>query len=1047
MKDQFVYKKKTLLSLEVWESEGKIGYGFSNILNSIDIATQNILTSYGLTNDANDIISLLLKQFALMSNQNLENTTDKLTKQGFNIYLKSAFDQALKSYDSIKNDLEIHLSKDEFSTEITNSFSQQLEHLDESDFPLVNDPINHPAIKFIKSTISQILKIAKISNSKIDEFLRNFNENIAKTIIDTFGEKAYAKHLENTKEKWIRENEKDFLLYLKGLSKLGFAENENLKFQKAFGFWEDVRNYGSLNDDDDYSHSNNPKYSEKKLIPIEDLIDEYYKSYKTKENFLNNILFLVADFGKGKTSFLRHYASELAANYLKTHEGYFPIYLNLNEYDKFSNSPSLGIIANYLAKEFKIDITENYFKKKKFFFLIDSLDECGELTDNNIEKVIKDVIEIQNLDSINCRDNKIIIASRPIANGLKEQITKYCPFKNKEKDSEYTDNYISVYGFKEEQFDDYIEFAIKKYIDKNNETEENYTGISHEIISNIINRKEINLHKKLLNTVLKSSELRRPIFAYMIYKLIISNSNFIDLGKVGVYISFLNQLTRDAKHIDDVRHKVSLKEELQYRNILHASSLLWQYKRQNGEQTSMTKADICRTIEEKEIDKDDRKVLNEFEGIKSIHFLSHSYLGEKENTLHFQHQSLAEILLAEYYLKVFIKYSIEDNTDIEEARIKLNIGLPTDQTVDFFQGLILLLKECVLGNPKNKEIYAKRELLIPLLASLGIKDYNKKLYSIRLNATWLEKYESKILSAKKIPSEIIYDFPLDASTLKKIETLCINIINSKKTYILDEPKQHSVLFKNELISINNQNKFNIDKWYSLILGNLLKNDIEEKIFFNSDLSSSIIFNLINDWNTHDDYLPYWSENLFMGINMLKNDNRESYHLNLYNVNFSYSYLKKINLRDSNLINCNFSNCTFENIQFYKCDISRSNFDNINIIGKSEDDIHIGGRLNILFCFIAQGILFPEKLNNVLKGNKYGLVNFGSKYTIIGDTHITFVEEEIIPLKGIFKYILLEGNNSDFIISAFKFEKIQGNKKIELEFQKFIQELEIEVNQT
>ena len=69
----------------------------------------------------------------------------------------------------------------------------------------------------------------------------------------------------------------------------------------------------------------------------------------------------------------------------------------------------------------------------------------------------------------------------------------------------------------------------------------------------------------------------------MIYKLIISNTNFIDFGKVGVYISFLNQLSRDAKHKDDCNLKVSLKDEFVYRNILHASALLWQYKRQNGE--------------------------------------------------------------------------------------------------------------------------------------------------------------------------------------------------------------------------------------------------------------------------------------------------------------------------------------------------------------------------------------------------------------------------------------------------------------------------------
>jgi len=43
LEDQFVYKKKSLLSLEIWESEGKIGYGFSNLLNGIDLTTYSTL--------------------------------------------------------------------------------------------------------------------------------------------------------------------------------------------------------------------------------------------------------------------------------------------------------------------------------------------------------------------------------------------------------------------------------------------------------------------------------------------------------------------------------------------------------------------------------------------------------------------------------------------------------------------------------------------------------------------------------------------------------------------------------------------------------------------------------------------------------------------------------------------------------------------------------------------------------------------------------------------------------------------------------------------
>ncbi len=831
----------------------------------------------------------------------------------FNTYLKAGFKQALDSFQVIREKILIVLDQDFLKTKLSESFESLSIELDESDFPLVKDPTNHPAISFIKKTLSKIFSSLGLDEALQNSFIKDFNEHIESTIVDIFGKEQYEIHITNTKEKWLRENEKDFLLYIKDLAKLGFVKGEHLQYQESFGTWHDIRKYGLVEEQFIKNKTRHRKFSsieynveeinevdEIDLKPIDVLIEEYFDSYQNdSEGYLHNILFLIADFGKGKTSFLHQYASRLAQQYLKTHEGPFPVYLNLNQYDNYSNSPSLGVIANYLAKGFKIDIKDEYFKKKKYFFLVDSLDECGELSEVNIDKVVKDIHAIQNLDNINQRTNRIIVASRPIAKGLEEQIRKYKPYCISEKEvkdraSEITDNYISIYGFKKEQFDNYVEFAIKNFLEKEKNVEINATEIFREIINSITKNEKINLYDVLHNTVLKKSELKRPIFAYMIYKLLISNSNFIDLGKVGVYISFLNQLSRDAKHKDDLNHKISLKDEFVYRNILHASALLWQYKRQSGEQTSLTKADICRTIEEEEIDKDDRKVLAEFKEIESIHFLSHSYLGEKENTLHFQHQSFAEILLAEYYLKIIIKYAIEENTGVEEARVRLSIGVPTDQTIEFLKGLLQILKECALGNPSERSVYSKRELLIPLLSSMAINKHNKKLYSTRLSATWFEKYEEEIFFKNKITESIINDFPITQKVLNKIEQLASSIISSTKTYFLDEPSVHSILFKNELTSISNfDSKFHeIDKWFALIAGNIMGTDVEKKIFFNSNLRPKDLFSLIRNWNFHSGIIPFWAKDLFIGIDMTNQNELLIYeNMSLSQINFSHSYLR------------------------------------------------------------------------------------------------------------------------------------------------------------
>jgi hypothetical protein len=911
-----------------------------------------------------------------------------------------------------------------------------------------------------------------------DDFLKDFNIHIQDSIIEAFGKEDYSRHLEETKEKWIRETEKELLLYIKDLAKLGFVEEDKLQYQDAFGTWQDIRNYGSLDEDtlEIYSKSrfrreNQNNIDESKLKPIYTLIEEYFSFYKDeKEGYLNNILFLIADFGKGKTSFLHHFASALAQQYLKTHEGPFPVYINLNEYDKYTNSPSLGVIANYLAKRFKIDIKEEYFKKKNYYYLIDSLDECGELTETNIDRVIKDIVEIQNLDNINQRNNKIIITSRPIAVGLKEQISKYKPFKikiNEELgDLDVTDNYISVYGFKREQFDNYVEFALKYYWSNNSINGKELTGISYDLFFKISQNQKIDLYKSLCDKILKPSELKRPIFAYMIYKLIISNTDFMDLGKVGIYISFLNQLTRDAKHKDDLKQKISLKEEFVYRNILNVSALLWQYKRQSGEQTSLTKADICRTIEGKELDKDNRKVLSEFSDIASVHFLSHSYFGEKENTLHFQHQSFAEILLAEYYLKVIIKYAIEEDTDVEEARIRLSIGLPTDQTVDFFKGLLTILKECVSGNPEDKGLRTKRQLLIPMLASMAINNHNKKLYSTRLNATWFETHESELFSKSKIMDKVINDFPITSKTLDKIDILCKKIIRSPKTYLLAEPFRHSILFKDELMSINNsqRNFYEVDKWFALVAGNIISTNTDNNIFFNSNIDSRYLFDMIRNWNNINNQqgVPEWGLDLFMGINMHNNEEFNSYHmLTVRGINFSYSYFKNLSFFRSDLSSCNFSFSKFQGFSIEDSNISGCKFDNVVIQRTSDTNknsrILIYGDFSITFCFITQGLLFPEKLNSLLKQTGAGRVNFSSNYSIITNTteneEYSFFDEYLLPLKGIFKLILLNGNSSQSILSAFKFrikeiiatkEKSNLFKSTKEKFEELIHNLEKEV---
>jgi hypothetical protein len=1075
LQDQFEYRKKSLLSLDIWEAEGKIGYGFSNLINGLDITTFNTLIKDKVSDDVKDLIFLLLKKYNKDFSINYDqNEQDKFINLAFNTYLKAGFGQALSSYNRIKDSIESKINIESFKTTISQKFNK-LTDIDESDFPLVNQPINHPAIKFIKETVQQLFTTCDISAATQAEFIKDFNQNIQNCIVNTFGSDDYSKHIEQTKDKWIRENELELLREMKNLSKLGFSQDEDLQYQETFGTWKDIRKYGTFDEDESTQHHKNLSNSylekilnetEDNLKKVESLIDEYFLAYReNKAGYLHNILFLLADFGKGKTSFLKYFASKLAKEYLQSHEGPIPVYLNLNEYDKYSNSPSLGAISFYLESEFRIDIKDEYFKKKDYFFLIDSLDECGELTEVNIEKVIKDIHEIQKLDAVNQRYNKMIVASRPISKGLKDQITKYRPYEIKlqreeTKRKETTQNYISIYGFKKGQFDDYIEYALKNDINRGLIDKNKLKGFPKEIVEKIVVGKEIDLYKSLLNKVLKGSELKRPIFAYMIYKLIASNSNFIDFGKVGVYISFLNQLSRDAKHKDDINYEVTLKDEFIYRNILTASSLLWQYKRQSGEQTTLTKADICRTIENDEIDKDDRAVLNKFKDIDSINFLSHSYLGEKESTLHFQHQSFAEILLAEYYLKVFIKFAFEDNINVEHTRAMLSVGIPTDQTIEFLKGLVMLLKEATLGISNDVNTLEKRRLFIPLLSSLSITNHNKKLYSTKLDLKWFDDYKKEIFEENIIPEDAVKKFPINEDVFRRIEKLCINIINSTKVYFIGEASLNSLLFKNELIATANnirESLVDIDKWYALMVGNLLVTDTPKGVFFNSKIEARQLFDMIKNLS-NTDYFPVWANKYFQGIDMKGNTEVLVYsRLRCWGFDFSNSYLKRLVIRESNLNSSFFINSTFENFNLINCQVRHVDFNNITVINSEikEDKNERNrseGNFALSLCEIEQGIIFPKELNNILKGKSTGIVHYGSFAYFDDYIHDEWLRSSLFKMRGIFKYIIEKKKNTDIIFSSIRFSKKANaipehsdvKKTIEQQFRDFIEEIEDEI---
>lgn len=839
------------------------------------------------------------------------------------------------------------------------------------------DVSNNPILFYIKELYVSVLTALNISVDKINEFRKHYNQSIEITVKEAFGEE-YNLHLEEIEKTYLKKTEITFLQDMISLSKIGFKDDENFEYKTTYAKWERVYNFRK-NDNEEaeqnrYIHLDDKENFEKELSDINLLVDEYFK--ESEENYLNKILFVISDFGKGKSVFMKNFASRLAKEYLNKSEGYFPVYFNLRDYTSYITEDKLGVIKYYLHSKYGIDISNEYYKKKKFVFLMDGLDESGELNQKNITEVIQNIKKIQELDMCEARKNKIIITSRPINEGLKDNLEKYEPYVTKENDADIS-CYVSIYGFRKYQFNEFIKENVIKYLKNDLE----YTGFSKEVVENLKDN-NFDFYDEFINrNLLSVSELRRPIFSYMIIQLVINNLDINSLGKIGIYMSFLNLLTKEAKHHEDKNYRVNLEEEFIFRDTLHSIASLWMSKKSNGEQGALKKLEICSAIQGCKAES-----ISQSKEISCFNFLSHSYFGEEGDTLHFQHQSFAEILLAEYYLKLFIKFSLDDNVTPNQIRAYLSLGEPTEQTIQFFKELLQMLKDCSTSNILTADIENKRKMLAPIIASMAVSK-NTKVHSSRIKFRWYENYDLN-KNPKKLPKNMIENWPIKENEISKIVELCQKIMESKGSFIPIKAVPYNSIYENETLFFNEpiENKFsNVDKWLAMLVGNILETDIESQLFFNKKINCNIFVDIIKQRQfTHNKFSPNWINEYFIGMSYeapyTKYVNFE--YINFYNANFSFCNFLGVSFEKCNLLGANFNESIFSKTQFISCDVSSATFEKIEM-----KDKNWGFHRLFQMCLFAQSTIFPEEIELLISNNnKAGFCNY-NKEVIVNNNNI------------------------------------------------------------
>ena len=291
----------------------------------------------------------------------------KLDGFGYITYLESAFKQAEESSKLIIYNLPRRYKVKDIKQYVLESLEQTKASFEKDSVYLIFKPKEHPAVKLILNSYLKIFSLFNIDTTNLDKFIKDFNENIENTVSLEFGE-YYKDHIKNIDTFWLKENETKLLLDTINRGKIGFVDEDKLPYETTYAKWEKIEEFGKMESEistsyhifDKEKYTGDLKEVENTLRPISELLKEYFKN---GEDHIEKILFVIADFGKGKSVFMKNLAAQLASEYLRTAEGEFPIYFNLRNYGHidYSRDSKLGVISNYLSVTYGINIEDEHF--------------------------------------------------------------------------------------------------------------------------------------------------------------------------------------------------------------------------------------------------------------------------------------------------------------------------------------------------------------------------------------------------------------------------------------------------------------------------------------------------------------------------------------------------------------------------------------------------------------------------------------------------------------------------------------------------------------
>lgn len=215
---------------------------------------------------------------------------------------------------------------------------------------------------------------------------------------------------------------------------------------------------------------------------------------------------------------------------------------------------------------------------------------------------------------------------------------------------------------------------------------------------------------------------------------------------------------------------------------------------------------------------------------------------------------------------------------------------------------------------------------------------------------------------------------------------------------------------------------NIDKWISLICGNIIYAGTNSRGFFNSTLKDPhLLLKLVTQERS---YFPDWVRQYFSGIDLTGNTRT---------INLSALDLNRVNFSFSNLVHCDFSNAYLYNANFAGCRLHFCEFSEAYLRGAKFENAQINNYSQFALANIEQSIYFPYSLaekamhkqrhSRGVDRNLLGiLVNYGSDITYISH----FDDVEALNFGEHMGHLLRSG----FKDEIWSLEEIKSSFKIE-----------------